>query len=448
MAAESAVLLRADRLSHDQGDDVVRASGNVEMAWAGAHLYAAMASYWREKGLVVAEGGVKLNKNGDTLSGERVEFQLDSQKGTIDKGELFLKQQNIHLGGEKIEKTGEQDYRIKNGTITSCDNPSTGWKFKVEDLKLTLDEFATGRNAVLYLADVPAFWLPYFVFPAKTERQSGFLIPTAGNSSKKGVFLDIPYYFAPSPSMDMTLTADLQSKRGAGLAIEHRYLGENKGQGLSHGYLIYDQEQNKFRGDIEIKQQHNFSTDTYWRADVSYALDRDYFRDYGTMSGEYNRQYLETMVFLSHRKSDLLFTAGADYLNNLDVPNNSTTLQSIPFATANGTGSPLPGTPLYYSFTAAAANFDRDSGWRGQRVILSPQLSLPLMPGRLPAHCRGGTHSDFTARRIQPATAARTSAGSSTWMPCCKAALPGFTRQNFSMRNVSGTPSPLRSATP
>lgn len=395
MAAEPGVLLRADRLSHDQGDDVVRASGNVEMEWAGAHLYAAMASYWREKGLVVAEGGVKLNKNGDTLSGERAEFQLDSQKGTIDKGKLFLKQQNIHLGGEKIEKTGEQAYRIKNGTITSCDNPSTGWKFKVEDLKLTLDEFATGRNAVLYLADVPAFWLPYFIFPAKTERQSGFLIPTAGNSSKKGVFIDIPYYFAPSPSMDMTLTADLQSKRGAGLAIEHRYLGANKGQGLSHGYLIYDQEQSRFRGDIEIKQQHNFSTDTYWRADVSYALDRDYFRDYGTMSGEYNRQYLETMVFLSHRKSDLLFTAGANYLNNLDVPNNSTTLQSIPFATANGTGSPLPGTPLYYSFTAAATNFDRDSGWRGQRVTLAPQLSLPLHAGPVAGALQGGYSQRF-----------------------------------------------------
>lgn len=395
MAAEPGVLLRADRLSHDQGEDVVRASGNVEMVWAGAHLYAAMASYWRGKGLVVAEGGVKLQKNDDILTGERAEFYPEKQQGTIDKGELFLKQHNIHLGGEKIEKTGEQDYRIKNGTITSCDNPATGWKFKVDDLKLTVDEFATGRNAVLYLADVPAFWLPYIIFPAKTERQSGFLIPTAGNSSKKGVFLEIPYYFAPSPSMDMTLTADLQSKRGAGLAVEHRYLGENQGQGVSHGYIIYDQEQSKFRGDIEIKQQHNFSENTYWRADVSYALDRDFYRDYGTMSGEYNRQYLETLLFLSHKKSDLLFTAGADYLNNLDAPSNSTTLQSIPFATANGTGSPIPGTPLYYSFSAAAANFERGSGWRGQRVSLAPTVSLPLHAGPVYGALQGSYSQRF-----------------------------------------------------
>lgn len=395
LAAEPGVLLRADRLSHEQGDDVVRASGNVELEWTGAHLYAAMASYWRTKGLVIAEGGVRLDKSGDTLSGERVELHLDSQKGAIDKGELFLKQHNIRLGGEKIEKTGEQDYRIKNGTITSCDNPSSGWKFKVDDLKLTVDGFATGRNAVLYLADVPAFWLPYFIFPAKTERQSGFLIPTAGNSSKKGVFLEIPYYFAPSPSMDMTLTADLQSRRGAGLAIEHRYLGANKGQGVTHGYIIYDQEQSRLRGDIEIKQQHNFSADTYWRADVSYALDRDYFRDYGNMSGEYNRQYLETLLFLSHKKSDLLFTAGADYLNNLDAPNNSTTLQSTPFATVSGSGSPLPGTPLYYSFAVAAANFDRGSGWRGQRVVLAPQLSLPLQAGPVYGALQGGYAQRF-----------------------------------------------------
>lgn len=395
LAAEPSVLLRADHLSHDQKEELVRASGNVEMEWTGAHLYAAMASYWRGKGMVVAEGGVRLNKNGDTLSGERAEFYLESQKGTVDKGELFLKQHNIHVGGEKIDKTGEQDYRIKNGTISTCDNPSSGWKFKVDDLKLTVDEFATGRNAVLYLADVPAFWLPYIIFPAKSERQSGFLIPTAGNSTKKGAFLEIPYYFAPSPSMDMTFTADLQSRRGAGLAIDHRYLGENKGQGQSHGYIIYDLEKNKIRGDIEIKQQHNFTENTYWRADVSYALDRDYFRDYGALNGEYNRQYLETLLFLSHKKSDLLFSAGADYLNNLDAPNNSATMQSIPFVTVNGTGSPIPGTPLYYSFGLTSANFERESGWRGQRLSLAPAVSMPLHAGPVTGALQGGYSQRF-----------------------------------------------------
>lgn len=384
MAAEPGeIVLKADRLSHEQKEDVIRAAGNVEVDWSGSRLYADMAEYYREKGVVAARGAVKLVKGGDTLSGDSAEFEVNSKNGVITNGKIFIKNSNLHLGGAKIEKSGEQDYRIESGTITSCDGEKPSWKFKVDDLKLTVDDFAFGKNAVFYLAETPVLWLPYLIFPAKIERQSGFLIPTAGNSSKRGAFLEIPYYLAVSQSMDMTFAADLQSKRGVGIALEHRYLGVDKGLGNSRGYLIYDMQKDKFRGDLELKQQANFTGNTYWRADASLTLDRDYFRDYGTMSGDYNRQYLGTTAFLSHSRDDLLLTGGAEYFDNLDAANNSATLQKLPFITFNGTGSKLPGTPLYYSFSAAVTNFDRDSGDRGGRFQLSPRLLLPLRGGDL-----------------------------------------------------------------
>jgi LPS-assembly protein len=382
-AAPSELLLRADRLSHEQNDDVIRASGNVEIDWSGSSLYADMAEYYREKGIVTAKGSVKLIKGSDTLSGDSAEFEVNSKKGVVNNGNIFIKGNNLRLSGSRIEKSGDQDYSLQNGTITSCDGDKPSWKFKVDELKVTIDDFAYGRNALFYLNDIPVLWLPYLIFPAKTERQSGFLIPTAGNSSKKGVSLEIPFYWAISPSQDLTVTADLQSKRGFGAALEHRYLGLDKGYGTSKGYLIYDDQKSKTRGDIELKQQTNFTESTYWRADASLTLDRDFFRDYGTMSGDYNRQYLGTTAFLSHRSNDLLLTGGAEYIDNLDATNNSATLQKLPFITFNGTGRNLAGTPLYYSFATAVTNFDRDAGDRGQRMQLFPRLLLPVNAGDL-----------------------------------------------------------------
>ena len=127
------------------------------------------------------------------------------------------------------------------------------------------------------------------------------MMPKAGNSLKKGVFLEIPYYWAISPNQELTVTADLQSKRGAGVALEHRYLGMDKGFGTSKGYLIYDNEKEKFRGDIELKQQVNFTENSYWRANVNLTLDRDFYHDYGTMSGDYNKQYLRATAFVSQQ---------------------------------------------------------------------------------------------------------------------------------------------------
>lgn len=377
------IRVQADRLSHDQVTDVISAAGNVEIGWSGATLYADMADYYRIQNRVSARGRVRLVKGGDTLSGESAEFDMERDKGVIRKGTIFISNKNLHLTGERIERQGEQDYLIENGTITTCDSDDPGWKFKVDDLKMTVDEFAYGKNALFYLGEVPVFWLPYILFPAKIERQSGFLIPQVGNSSKRGVFLELPYYLAISPSQDLTITTDLQSKRGVGFGLEHRYLGVDKGRGENRGYLIYDTGQQRFRGDLEVKQQMNFTGDTYWRADVSLVLDRDFFRDYGTMSGEYNRQYLGSSAFLSHRYEDLLFTGGVDYLNNLDAPDNNATLQKLPYLTANGTGRKLSIAPVYYSFAAAVTNFDRDTGDRGQRLQVVPRLQLPFQGGDL-----------------------------------------------------------------
>jgi LPS-assembly protein len=368
--------LRADRLVHEQGDDILRADGNVELVWSGSTLYADMVTYLREAGMVKASGGVKLLKDGDVLNGDRLSLEVASRTGLVENGHMFVKKNNLHLRGAQIAKTGEQDYRLQQGSITSCDGDKPSWRFLVDDLKITMDDFATGRNAFFYLGDTPVFWMPYILFPVKTERQSGFFFPKFGNSSKKGVYLDLPYYWAISPSSDATFDLDLQSKRGVGIGVEHRYLSSAKGHGENHGYLIFDTQQDRFRGDLGLKQQVNFSPDTYWRADVNLALDRDFYRDYGVSTGEYNRQYLGTTAFLAHRLGNsLLATAGVDYLNDLQADNNRFTLQKLPYLSLMGSGQRIGSTPFYYSFTSSLAEMQRDTGGSGQRLMVSPRLT-------------------------------------------------------------------------
>jgi len=401
-AAESGqVLIKADSMSHDQQEEIVSAKGNVEVQMSGSTLYSDTAAYFMAKGKVTAEGGVKLVKDGDILSGDSAEFDVEGKTGLVRNGSFFMKKDNLHVSGDRIEKTGEQDYLIKKGTITSCDGENPAWKFKVDDLKLTVDEFAFGKNAFFYLRDIPLLWLPYFIFPANTERQSGFLMPTAGNSTKKGVFLEIPYYWAISPSQDLTVTADLQTRRGAGVAVEHRYLGLNKGSGRTDAYLIYDSEQAKIRGDIEMKQQVNFTENTYLNANLNYTLDRDFYADYGTMNGDYNRQYLSNTAFISHHINDLLLTGGVNYLEDLYAPDNGSTLQMLPFITVLGTGRNIPGTPLYFSFSSAAINFERDSGDIGQRLQLFPKLLFPVSGGELfSGSVWGGYNQRFYSAKV------------------------------------------------
>lgn len=376
-AGQEQVLLRADRLLHEQAEDLITATGRVELEWGSTRLYADMAKYYRDKEVVEAAGQVRVLKDGDILGGDKVRLNLETKTGEISNGTLFIKKNNLRLAGETIRKSGDQDYRIERGSITTCDAVEPSWHFRVDELKLTLDDFASGKNAFFYLGDMPVFWFPYLLFPAKTERQSGFLIPTIGHSSKKGVFLEVPYYLALTPSQDLTVTLDLESKRGLGLDLEHRYLSSNKGLGTSRGFVIYDWMQERFRGDLELKQQLNFSQQNYWRADVNVALDRDFYKDYGTNSGDYNRQYLATTAFFGHRfSSSLLATAGIDYFNDLDAADTKATVQKLPFLALTGSGERFAASPLYYSFSSSLTHFERDLGSRGERIILAPELTL------------------------------------------------------------------------
>jgi len=375
------VRLSADKLSHDRNKESIHAEGNVEVLWNGARLYADMATYLQGEGVVTATGQVRLLKDGDVLSGDSATLQVGPRTGMVRNGHLLVKKSNLHLKGAEIEKSGDEEYRLRQGSITSCDGDRPGWRFEVEDLQVSMNDFATGRNAYFYLGETPVFWMPYILFPVMTERQSGFFFPKFGNSSKKGAFLDIPYYWAISPSSDATFDLDMQSKRGVGLGAEYRYLSENRGHGHDRGYLIYDENRGEFRGDLALKQQVNFSADTYWRADVNLVTDRDFYRDYGVNSGEYNKQYLGTNAFLTRRLGSLLITGGAEYISDLEGGSNRATLQKLPYLSIMESGRRIGSTPFSISGESSLVHMEREVGGRGERLAVTPRIGYSWRMG-------------------------------------------------------------------
>jgi LPS-assembly protein len=91
-------------------------------------------------------------------------------------------------------------------------------------------------------------------------------------------------------------------------------------------------------------------------------------------SGEYNKQYLGTTAFLSHRADTLLASGGVDFIHDLDADSNRATLQKLPYLNLMGTGERIGSTPFYYSFAASMVQLQRDVGGTGQRFSFTPTL--------------------------------------------------------------------------
>ena len=373
----------ADILSHDNETDAYNAKGNVMVLWNGIILIADTVTLSETTSEAVAEGGVRLVKGGDVLYCDRITVNMVTEKGEVINGKLFSRKSNFHIEGEKIEKVGADEYRLEHGTFTVCNGEVPSWKFTADDLNVTLEDFAIGKNAVFYIKDIPVMYTPYMLFPVKRERQSGFLFPHFGNSDKKGFNLSIPYYWAISPSQEVIIEPDVQSKRGAGFALDYNYMRPNESLGYTHGYYIYDFNKNKGRGNFSYQQQEWFSPSFALKSDINLVTDHDFFRDFADASGEYNRQILDSSISLTKNWRNFSLAGEIRYVDDLDAPSNSGTLQKLPNIGFTALRQRINGIPLYLGLDSTFVNFFHDDGIRGQRLDLHPvaALYLPISDG-------------------------------------------------------------------
>jgi LPS-assembly protein len=375
------VQIKADSIDYDKKSDTYTASGNVRIDWKGVTLQSNKASLLQGESKASAEGDVRFMKGDDTLSGDKATFDLETEQGEVTNGRLFIKQNNFRISGEKLMKTGKEDYSIRKGYFTTCDAEVPSWKFSASELDVTREEYAVGKNAVFYIKDVPVLYLPYVIYPVKKERQSGFLIPVLGYTRKMGFHLEIPYYLVINPSQDVTFLLDVQTKRGVGTGVDYRYMIPSGGFGEAKSYLIYDTEKEKIRGNFIVHHQNFFSPTIFFRADVDYVLDRTFYYDYGETVGEYNRQYTESSAFLTKHWERFSLTGEVRYTQDLYETSNRYTLQKLPTVNFTGVKQQLGQTPFYASLDSTFVNFYRDLGLKGQRLDLHPKITFYTSPG-------------------------------------------------------------------
>lgn len=400
------MLIRADVMSHETASDLIKASGKVEMTWQDMTMTADEATFNRSSQTLVAQGNVYLLKAGDILQGDHLVMDTETGRAEMENGRIFMKQGNFRANGKQIAKTGEDDYALRNGGLTTCDAAVPSWKFGASELDVTLEEFATGKNVIFYVKDIPIFYFPYIILPVKRDRQSGFLFPKFGNSSKRGVFVDIPYYWAISPSQEATIDLDVQTKRGIGLGLDYRYLRSRTSEGSLGGYLIYDNNEKKERGQIVQFHKEQFSDSFSLITSLNLTSDRTFLADYGEKSGEYNRQYYDSRVVLTKFWDNWLASAQAIYTQDYYTSSNTTTLQRAPELSFYGVREQIPYIPnLFIDIDLIATSYYREKGMDGQRAVLEPRLTSihSLFDGRVNFSFFGGVQlRGYNTNRVDP----------------------------------------------
>jgi len=392
-AGVAGMVIRADVMEHDAATDLIKARGKVEIVWQDMTMTADEATLNRTTQILVAIGNVYLIKAGDILWGDQLTVDTETGRSEMENGRIFMSKGNIRADGQLITKLGDNDYSLRNGGLTTCDAAVPSWKFGASKLDVTTEEYATGKHVIFYVKDIPVFYFPYIILPVKSERQSGFLFPTLGNSSKRGVFVDIPYYWAISPSQEATVNLDIQTTRGIGLGLDYRYLRSRASSGSLGGYIIHDNNEKKERGQLVQVHREQFSDSFSLATSINLTSDQTFLSDYADKSGEYNRQYYDSRAVLTKFWNQWLASTQAIYTQDFYTGSNSSTLQYAPELSLYGVREPIPYFPgLYFDMDLIMANYYREKGMEGQRAVLEPRLSSThaFSSGRLNLSLSGG----------------------------------------------------------
>lgn len=396
--------ITADSLTYDKSKDTYYADGNVIVIQGKSSIKADKATVDMAASHATAIGNVEsVSEEGNILKGDSLELDIDTKVGVVINGRLFFKKENVHVTGEEIRKTGDENYSAHKGFFTTCDcepGQSPAWGFYSSDADVTLGEYFTAWNSLFYVKEAPVFYFPYLIFPVKRERQTGFLAPRVGYSRLRGFKFDNSFFWAISDSTDATFYFDIEGSRGIGEGIEYRYALTKTTEGQFYFYHFQENDIDRVRefrkgsnnlsrprtadNDrwfLEYKHRELLPYDVSLNADVKKVSDDEYFIDFGKDVKDRSLESLESNVSFTKTWDKFNLVTQFRYFDNLLVEGNRATLQRLPEVALTGADQQIMDTPFHFSMESSFVNFERKEGSTGQRVDVHPTVSLPLNPG-------------------------------------------------------------------
>ncbi len=387
-AGQEPIRIQADHIAYDRNEDMYTAEGKVEIFQGDRKLTADRVTLNGKTHEAEATGNVILVQGDDVLRSQKMKVNLDTNLGIIVRGMLFLKKQHFYLRGEEIERIGEETYRIRKGSFTTCDGDWPAWRFTSREIIVTLEEYASAYGTTFEIKNVPVLYSPYLVFPVKTQRQSGFLIPRLTYSNLSGVEFDNAYFWAIAKNMDATFYLDLASQKGIGEGVEFRYARKPDSNGQFYAYHLREMEgyrekrtdqldRKPDRWQVDFQHEEYFDSSFFAKTRLRAVSDREFFRDYGQAYEDRSSEQVFSFVSLTKNwESSSLF---GEARHTVDLrQEDKTTLQDYPIVNFLGVRKQLLKSPLYYSFHSSYGYFSRETGVSGQQADVHPTLSLPM----------------------------------------------------------------------
>src|SRR6266849_6410822 len=166
-----------EKFVYDYKTDSFVVTGDAIVTQANSVLSADQVDLQRRQHTAHAVGNVQMVDPLGRITASEAQLNLTDVTGELTNGKVTNKDKSYRLEGKKIRKLEGQRYSVTDGFFTTCgcDPGTPDWSITAKSLDVHIGGEGKARHAHFNILGYPVIPLPYMVFPASTERHSGFL---------------------------------------------------------------------------------------------------------------------------------------------------------------------------------------------------------------------------------------------------------------------------------
>ncbi|ATQ43244.1 LPS-assembly protein LptD [Caulobacter mirabilis] len=217
---EQGFYLEANELIRDDANQVVSAEGDIEVRYRGRTLRANKLVYELKTGVITAsENVVIIDPTGAVSFADKMVLDEEMRAG-VALGFSTRLEDNTKLAAATAIRRSEAVNELNRAIYTPCEicaenkDKAPTWSIRAEKVVQDRDKRVVYyRNAVIEMFGVPVFYAPAFWHAdPSAERASGLLAPKLLYSDRRGISYEQPYAWIISPSQDLVISPQINTK--------------------------------------------------------------------------------------------------------------------------------------------------------------------------------------------------------------------------------------------
>lgn len=370
---EPLYLESADKLEYlkikPEGREMLFVEGNIRLRFKEMELGAEKVEINLETRDLVARGNVSYIKGGEKIYGETMTYNLDTEKGTVEKTRAVL--DGIFHKSEMAEKLSEKEIKMHKGSLTTCDREKPHYRLEAREIVVYLEDKLVAKHVFFYARKVPLFYVPIYIASLKEDVVSRFA-PQIGYTKEEGWYVKTVHGYFFNNKLYGDLYLDWMEKRGWGQGFDSRYRLGEKGNGILYLYYIdekgieYDPGKDDYynppdaprtkRWKARLKHRQEVSRDTTSLLHLYFLSDETFAKDYSVDIRDRLRTELESYFTLTTTKPNynlrLLISKKEDL-----VEREAKKLERVPEFSYHLNPQRIGRTPLFYKVDTSFVNF-------------------------------------------------------------------------------------------